>query len=149
MTHFWTYFSFLSSRKWGGTSLGPWWPLPRQLQMGTKVGWRGLGDWVGGGWMSRMGMETWMGSPIGPLHPRFIINHSCWAPHTLLLLLATPAFRPQDPVPKVMATPALDTYKNTKTKQTDQKKNPTKKEKKKKQHHPQHLPRLKTTISLI
>lgn len=30
-------------------SPGAWWPLPRQLQMGMKVGWRELGDWVRGG----------------------------------------------------------------------------------------------------
>lgn len=34
-------------------------------------------------------METSMGFPIGPLYPRFIINHLSWAPPTLSPLLAT------------------------------------------------------------
>ena len=41
---------------------------------GLGKGWRG-GDV--GRWKSMMGMETGLGSPTGPLYPRFIINHAC------------------------------------------------------------------------
>lgn len=53
MTHFWTRFSFVSSRKWGAHHQLLDGPLLRRIQIGTRVGWRGLGlgkGWGEGGW---------------------------------------------------------------------------------------------------
>lgn len=92
MTDFWTHFSSVSLRKWRGTSPGPWWAPPETVTNGHEgvVVRAGIGV-RGGAGMSRTGKETEMGSPTGPLYPRFIINHSCWAPQTFPLLLTSPS----------------------------------------------------------
>lgn len=110
MTHLWTCFSFILSTKWGGTWPGPWWPLLRQLQMGMKVGVRELG--LGKGWWWWWGWvwkEMEVGCPIGPLYPRFIINHSCWAPSDLPAAPYHPCLPPIRPSPQGGGNPSPPT----------------------------------------
>lgn len=66
-------FLILVLKKMRGHITGSLMAPPKTVTNGHEGGVARAGDWVGGRQMSKMGM----GSPTGPLYPRFIINHSC------------------------------------------------------------------------